>query len=105
MDIKVRYSTVDRFSKSRRFKTLDGARKFAQKYVGKHPDTSERFGYAVSDDGIGKIEVSGCSINDLFPREATEEEQYLEAMRDEWDSQHREQIEAWAEDPFKYREF
>ena len=68
MDIKVRYSSIDHFSKTRRFKTLAGAQKFAQRYVGETPEVSLHFGYAVSGDGVGKIEVDGCTILDLFPR-------------------------------------
>ena len=64
-EIVVLYTSVDRCRIRRKFRTLDGARAFAQKYVGKHPD--QGMFYAVSDDGVGKIEVSGCSLDDLFP--------------------------------------
>lgn len=63
--IKVRYSSVDGFSRSKTFKTLNGARKYAQEMVGEHPDMG--FYYAVSFDGIGKVTVSGCSLAELFP--------------------------------------
>lgn len=65
--IRVKYSTLDRFTQTRSFKTLAGARKFAQKYVGAKPEISDTFGYAVSGDGMGKIIAQGCSIHDLFP--------------------------------------
>jgi hypothetical protein len=63
--IVVRYQSIDRFSKTRTFKTLAGAQKFAQNWVGKTPDLGSS--YAVSEDGIGKITVSGASLLDLFP--------------------------------------
>jgi hypothetical protein len=64
--IKVRYSSIDHFRKVRSFKTLEGARKFATNYVGENPSIGEWGGYAVSDDGVGKIEVDGCSLQELF---------------------------------------
>lgn len=78
-EIKVSYRSVDRFSKTCTFKTLAGAQKFAQKYVGKHPDLGgwdrqdpPRQGqpsYAVSEDGIGTIRVQGATLYELFPEE------------------------------------
>ena len=70
MQITVRYTSVDRFSETRKFKTLKGAQRFAQKWVGDHPDLGRW--YAVSFDGIGKVVVSGCSLEDLFPEESAE---------------------------------
>jgi len=67
MDITIRYQSLDRFSRTRRFKTLAGAQKFAQKWVGQHPEISEAFRYAVSFDGVGKVTCSGCDIAELFP--------------------------------------
>jgi hypothetical protein len=66
--IKVYYSAVDGYRKTRRFKTIKGARKYAVDRVGEYPD----FGscYAVSADGIGKIVVSGCTLAELFGRDA-----------------------------------
>jgi hypothetical protein len=66
-DITVRYSSVDHFSKTRKFKTLAGAQKYAQEWVDLHPDIG--LGYAVSFDGIGKIEVQGATLEELFPPE------------------------------------
>lgn len=66
-EVTVRYKAVDRFSESRKFKTLTGARRYAQKWVGEHPDISDTFGYAVSFDGTGKVTCEGCSIFELFP--------------------------------------
>jgi hypothetical protein len=62
--IKVKYSSIDGGRVSRSFKTLKGARKFAQHWVGKNPEIGSS--YAVSGDGIGKIEVDGCPLADLF---------------------------------------
>lgn len=53
------------YSVSRNFKTLDGARRFAHRYVGPYPEIG--FGYAVSGDGIGKVAVEGCTLSELFP--------------------------------------
>lgn len=69
VEIRVRYKTIDRFSESRKFKTMKGARRYAQKWVGAHPDISETFGYAVSSCGTGKVTCEGCSIHELFPEE------------------------------------
>lgn len=63
--ITVRYNAIDGYSKTGRFKTLAGARRFAQQYVGEHPDMGS--GYAVSFDGVGKVTVRGASLAALFP--------------------------------------
>jgi hypothetical protein len=65
--IKVRYSSVDRFSKTRSFKTIEGARKFAHAWVGRHPEIGSS--YAVSGDGIGKVTAVGVTLAELFPAE------------------------------------
>ena len=62
--IRVTYSSIDRVRKTRTFKTLAGARKYAQHWVGATPEFGH--GYAISDDGVGKIEVRGCSLAELF---------------------------------------
>lgn len=62
--IKVKYLSVDRARVTRSFKTLAGARKFAQSWVGKHPEMGST--YAVSGDGIGKITAEGAKLADLF---------------------------------------
>jgi hypothetical protein len=75
--IVVTYTSLDRCYLRRSFKTLDGAKKFAHERVGPHPTTSQAFGYAVSDDGIGKVTVSGATMEEVFPPPAerrTEEE-------------------------------
>lgn len=65
VSIRVTYSTIDRFRKSQSFSTLKGAQAFAQKWVGKTPEMGGY--YAVSGDGVGKIEVLGVPIEALFP--------------------------------------
>lgn len=63
--IKVKYSSVDsRGGKWRSFKTLKRARVFAQHWIGTHPEIGST--YAVSGDGIGKIEAQGVALADLF---------------------------------------
>jgi hypothetical protein len=64
---KVRYSSIDHFRETRSFKTLKGAHDYAVKRVGEHPDFgSWDVPYAVSFDGIGKITVEGCTLQELF---------------------------------------
>jgi hypothetical protein len=67
MDIRVTRSSIDHYRKTRKFKTLKGAQRFATEFVGQTPEVSEAFGYAVSGDGTAKVEVEGCPIADLFP--------------------------------------
>lgn len=68
MNIRVYYHAVDGFSEHRNFKTLRGARKYAQMRVGAHPDFGGH--YSVSHDGVGKITVYGdATLGDLFPRD------------------------------------
>jgi hypothetical protein len=64
--ITVYLKAVDGFSKTRKFKTLKGAQRFAQDYVGETPDLGR--GYAVSWDGVGRIMVQGVSLRELFPK-------------------------------------
>lgn len=68
MTIKVRYRSIDHFTKTSTFKTLPGARKFAHKWVGEHPEIGSY--YAVSGDGVGKITVEGATLAELFPEAA-----------------------------------
>ena len=63
--ITVYYTACDGSRLTRRFKSLKGARKFAQTYVGAHPEIGSL--YAVSGDGVGRVAVDGCTLADLFP--------------------------------------
>ena len=84
-EIKVRYSSVDGYRESRKFKSAAGAGKYARKLVGDHPDIGSH--YAVSSDGIGKVEIEGASFAELFPsREKAERLAKLEAV---WHATHR----------------
>ena len=70
MKIKIKYRSCDGCKKNRVFSTVEKAQKFAQKYVGEHPEIGlSPFGnhYAVSADGVGIIEVSGIKLKELFP--------------------------------------
>lgn len=58
------YSAIDRYRERRTFKTLKGAQRFAQKWVGETPELAPT--YAISSDGIGKIQAS-IPVLDLFP--------------------------------------
>lgn len=68
VEITVTYSSVDRFRQTRKFKTLAGAQKYAQKMVGETPEISAMFQYAVSGSGVGKVEVRGATLKALFPK-------------------------------------
>lgn len=89
--IKLTFSTVDRFRETRTFKTLKGARKYAQGKIGTHPEVSRTFGYAVSSYGDAKIEIrEGCTFAELFPSEedliaASQEAAMAQAWEDEAD--------------------
>lgn len=61
----VTYRAIDGASMRRGFATLKGARKFAQEYVGEHPGIGSS--YAVSNDGVGRVTVRGCTLAELFP--------------------------------------
>src|SRR6188768_740092 len=70
--ISVSYRSLDHYSETRSFRTLNGAQKYAQKWVGAHPDLGSF--YAVSNDGVGRITVKGCTLAELFPAETSSEE-------------------------------
>jgi hypothetical protein len=67
-EIVVAYSSVDHFRKRRTFKTVAGASRYAREWIGDHPSIG--MGYAVSDDGVGKITVRGATLAELFPERA-----------------------------------
>lgn len=65
MTIKVQAWAVDG-SRTRSFKTMAGARKWAQDRVGQWPEFGS--GYAVGYDGVVTIRaIAGCRLADLFP--------------------------------------
>jgi hypothetical protein len=45
--------------------SIAGASQFARKWVGDHPTIDST--YATSGDGMGKIEVAGANLKELFP--------------------------------------
>lgn len=80
MDIRVRVESIDGFRKSRKFKTLAGAQRFAQKWVGETPDLGSF--YVVSYDGVVKVTCDGCRVVDLFPKLKEEEELLIAEARE-----------------------
>lgn len=81
-DYTIHVTTVDGVSKSRSFKRLKAARKFAERWVGKHPDIGSY--YAVSQHGDAKVEVSGISVEALFAEEVVvPKECYCELLYNE----------------------
>lgn len=71
MEIRVRYSSIDGYRVTRKYKTLAGAQAFARTWVGETPEIGST--YAVSGDGIGKITVEGIDIRQVFPEPCVEE--------------------------------
>ena len=63
--IRLRYSSVDGHDEEQAFSALTDAQRFAHDWIGPHPEIGR--GYAVSGDGIGKIEARGISLAALFP--------------------------------------
>jgi len=63
--IKVTYTSFDGVKEVQRFGTVAGASGYARKWVGDHPTIGST--YAISDD-IGKIEVTGANLKELFPQ-------------------------------------
>ena len=63
--ITVRYSSVDGYRETETFTSVKDAQAFAHNWIGAHPEIGSS--YAVSDDGVGKITVSGASLAELFP--------------------------------------
>ena len=51
--------------KKRTYRTLRGAQQYAYQRVGVSPTLGSY--YAVSDDGVCKIECEGCTLEELFP--------------------------------------
>jgi hypothetical protein len=70
--IKISIKTVDHFSQTRKFQTVEGARKYARRYVGQFPDVGGS--YAVSQDGIVTAHVDGMDLNEFFYPQASPSE-------------------------------
>lgn len=66
--ITVTYHSIDGVRKSQNYRTLAGARAFAVKWVGENAEFG--MGYAISGDGVGKVTVQGCTLQELFGRES-----------------------------------
>jgi hypothetical protein len=97
--IKLRYSTIDRFSETRTFKTLKGAQKYAHGRVGASPEISRTFGYAVDANGIGKVEIrEGATLDQLFPSSAEELEQ-IQIMEDNYNDPYEQADRSLGIDP------
>jgi len=65
MNIRVTYHSIDGHKESFDTTYLSVAQRWASRWIGKSPSLGR--GYAVSDDGIGKITVEGASLRELFP--------------------------------------
>jgi hypothetical protein len=64
-NIRLRYSSVDGCTKEQSFTSLADAQRFAHHWIGPHPEIGRT--YAISGDGIGKIEAAGVTLAALFP--------------------------------------
>lgn len=66
MNIVIHYYAIDGCHDKKVFHSLQKARDYAFKWVGAHAEFGH--GYAISDDGIGKIVIEGCTLKELFGR-------------------------------------
>jgi len=89
--ITVLYTSIDNCRSRRKFKTLAGARKFAQTCIGENPEIGR--GYAVSGDGIGKIQVAGVTLDALFPGTSGPTEAEIEQAEIDAERAHRRMLE------------
>ena len=71
-DIRLRYRSVDGCTKKQKFTSLADAQRFAHHWIGPHPEIGR--GYAISGDGIGKIEAAGVTLAALFPEPGIKEQ-------------------------------
>ena len=68
--ITLYFSTVDGSNTVKRFDTVEAARAVAYERVGEHPTFGGGAlgsGYAISDDGVVKVEAYGVLLTELFP--------------------------------------
>lgn len=70
--IHLRYSSIDGHVEVESFSCLADAQRFAHHWVGPHPEIGRN--YAISGDGISKIEAMGISLVALFPSPDSSEE-------------------------------
>ena len=68
-DIRLTCRTVDRCRKTARFTTIEGARRFAHRWIGEQANLGP--GYAVSFDGVATLTADGCSLAELWPPRTT----------------------------------
>jgi hypothetical protein len=66
MTINLHYSTLDGFHKRKSFSSLSQAKLWAKHWMGT-PEIGST--YAITGDGIGKLECSGCTLYELFDQE------------------------------------
>ena len=66
--ITLRYESVDGFREAKKFTTLKGARAYAKRRIGNPFDIGSY--YAVSADGIGRLEAEGASLAELLDGDA-----------------------------------
>jgi hypothetical protein len=83
VQIIVYVAAIDGFRDRRSFKTLAGARRYAQERVGATPEFGA--GYAVAADGVVTLRVSGATLADLFPAtvEVDMDAEFDRVMREE----------------------
>jgi hypothetical protein len=72
--ITLTYSTVDGVYKRRQFKTKAGAKKFVDFWLGDGKgglmaEISDVSNYAISFDGVGKIDAEGIRLRDMYPEQ------------------------------------
>ena len=69
--IRLSYRAIDGYRLTRTYKTLAGARRFAWRWAGRHPEVGST--YAVTFDGVGRVDWSGTldgkpvTPEDLWP--------------------------------------
>jgi hypothetical protein len=78
--IRLFLSSIDGSGKTIRCSSLAKARAKAQAIMGRNPDMGSY--YAVSYDGICKLEVEGCHLSELFGDEPLAYDRLVEAYTD-----------------------
>ena len=59
------YTSIDGCTIEETYHSIADAQEFAHHWIGEHPEIGR--GYAVSGDGIGKIQAWGVTLAALFP--------------------------------------